>query len=102
MDMDNAEGFGQRLTAARIAAGNPSFRRIERRAVEILGPYAPTSETIRLYHAGKVTPEKADIVLAAFLANYFGVELSDLSVTIANRADKARDLLVSKLCCIAA
>lgn len=100
MTTDDAAGFGQQLTAARLAAGKPTFKKIERAAWESLGAYAPTAETIRLYHCGTVTPEKADVVLVAFLADLYGVSVSTLSQTIADRAEMARDLLVDKLRCI--
>lgn len=89
--------------AARTAAGKLSYRKLERLAIDRMGTgFAPTNETIRNYHTGTVTPEKADVTLVSFLATVYGCDIKDLSETVARHADIARDLLTSRLHCIAA
>jgi hypothetical protein len=91
---DDARSFGAALSEARLAAGKPSYKQVERRVVEALGTYAPTDETIRNYHNGEVAPEKADLVLTCLLAEIYGARLGELSATVAQRMKVARDVLV--------
>lgn len=90
---DTATEFGRRLEAARVAAGTPSFRSLEREVIRDLG-YGPSNQTIANYHNGKVDPASARLELVVWLADRYGVRLSDLSETVAERFHGARDLLV--------
>lgn len=93
--MTTAEQFGLNLTGRRSAAGAPSYRSLEREMIDAMGTgYAPTNETIRLYHSGKVSPEKADITLVTWLAERYGCTIADISETVAERAKITRDLLI--------
>ena len=101
--METPKEFGAKLTAAREKAGKPSYRKLERLAIDRMGTgFAPTNETIRLYHAGAVTPEKADVMLVGFLATVYDCDIADLSETVSRHAEVVRDLLMVKRRCIAA
>jgi hypothetical protein len=91
---DTAEGFGRRLEAARVAAGSPSFRSIEREVIRDMG-FGPSNTTIANYHHGEVDPASARLELVVWLATRYGVRLSDLSETIAERFHGAREVLTS-------
>ena len=98
--MDDARTLGEQLEAARLAAGAPSYRLLEREAIAALGPTAVSNTAISNYHHGKVTPEKAQLELMCFLANRYGVGLSVLSPTVAARWESARELVGSASRCI--
>ena len=91
--MDARSELSQSLQAHRAQRGNPSYSSIARALVEMLGAYAPTDQTVANWHKGQVDPKTADIVIAGALADYYGVVLSDLHVTFADRWDSCRDLL---------
>lgn len=88
-----AKRFADALMAARQAAGEPPYKQLAREAFLALGDEAPTEVTIRHYHAGRVTPERAEIALVAFLARRYGVTLADLSEVVARRAERTLRLL---------
>jgi transcriptional regulator with XRE-family HTH domain len=92
--MDNGETFGKKLTAAWEAAGGPSYRQLEREAVEVLGRYAPSNTTISNYHKGKIAPGNADVALVAWLAERYGVSVTSLSEILGERLQGTRDLLM--------
>lgn len=92
---DTKEQFGARLEAARVAAGSPSYRTLEREALRALGGFAPSNTTIAKYHQGGVDPRRAQLELVVFLATRYGVELVELSPTIAGRFHGSRDVLVA-------
>lgn len=95
---DTARGFGERLEAARQAAGSPSFRSLEREVIRDMG-FGPSNQTIANYHNGKVEPASARLELVVWLATRYGVKLSDLSETVAERFHGARDVLVGSTGC---
>jgi hypothetical protein len=75
------------LEELRHAAGDPSFKILERRLVQAVGLSAPSGEKIRLYHKGDgPDPELMDIDLLVELAIIYGVALDDLSSVVADRA----------------
>lgn len=85
---DDAATFGANLRAAHEGCGSPSFRKLERIAWQWLGEGALTNQTISNYHAGKVSPEKADLSLVRLLAGLYGVDVRALSPTIAERMER--------------
>lgn len=98
MSIDNAEEFGRRLEQARVAAGAPSYRSLEREAIRALG-FGPSNQTISNYHHGKVDPARASLELVVWLASRYGVALSDLSPVVAERFHGARDVLIASTGC---
>lgn len=100
---ESKKALGDALAALRNASPDPaSYRTMEHAARERMGNYAPASETIRAYHAGEVRPDRADLVLCCFLADYYGVRLSALHPVLAQRLNDARDLLTRTPSCFAA
>jgi hypothetical protein len=92
--MSTKEEFGRRLEEARVAAGAPAYRSIEREAVVELGPAStPTAQTIGEMHKGNVSPEKAWLEFTLWLARRYGVTAESLSPVIAERANRVSDLL---------
>lgn len=98
---DQGRAFGAVLEEARATKGL-SYKQVERAVVHLLGPMAPTHETIRQWHLGKMPPERADIFVAAALADVYGKRLSELSEVIAERYDSVADLLIRTKRCLAA
>lgn len=98
---DNAISLGGLLEASRTAAGSPSYRNLERQLVMMLGEYAPSSETIRRLHAGKISPEQVDLVILAALCEIYGCTIKDVSATASARSKSARDLLERQSRCTA-
>jgi hypothetical protein len=85
--METRQEVGERLERLRHAAGDPSFKRLERVMVRAIGLAAPTAEKIRLYHRGEgPEPDVMDIDLLVELAIFYGVALDELSVVVAERA----------------
>ena len=94
---DTKADFGARLDAARIAAGAPSCRTLEREALVALGGFAPSNTTIAKYHHGGVDPRRAQLELVVFFATRYGVSLSDLSPTLAERFHGSREVLTTSI-----
>lgn len=67
----------ERLQALHQGAGEPSYRAIERALVLRFGDEAPTAETVRSYHQGRVkTPDRT---ILGMLAWFYAVDLSEIS-----------------------
>lgn len=97
--MDEPHTFGRRLEAARLAAGAPKYRQLEREAFRRLGSTAVSATAIANYHHGRVTPERANLELVCFFAERYGVRVGDLSPVLAERLEGARDLITSAKPC---
>lgn len=82
--------FAAALLAARQEAGNPSYGALARLAYSKFGDAAPREATIRHYHIGRVTPERAELALVAMLANAYGVGLDSLSPVLGERLERER------------
>lgn len=89
---DTARRFGERLEAARKAAGGPSYRSLEREVIRDMG-IGPSNQTIANYHHGLVDPANARLELVVWFAERYGVRLADLSELIAERFHGASDVL---------
>lgn len=89
--------LGERLSQL-LSDSGMTFGQVGRRVAHILGPYAPSTQKIRQLHHGQVTPERADLVLLAVLADIYGVEVSSLHPVIADRFGNARKVLVRSRC----
>lgn len=89
--------LGERLTDLLHASGM-SLGQLSKRVTIALGPYSPSAQTIGQLHRGKVTAERADLVLLAALADIYGVEVSSLHPIIAERYGSARKILVRSRC----
>lgn len=85
--------LGERLELRRVRAGRPSYRSLSRTLYDMLGSYAPTDESIRRLHTGKVTPEAVDLVILAALCEVYECAISDVSQVAAKRSRTASDLL---------
>jgi hypothetical protein len=96
--MDNAQRLGERMERRRQRAGSPSYRSLARTLYDMLGVYAPTDESLRRLHVGRVSPEKADVVILAAIAEVYGCKVADFSASAADRAKAARDLLRRGAC----
>lgn len=77
----------------RQMAGAPSYRALARTLYDMLGEYAPTDESLRRMHVGRVSPTKVDVVILGAIAEVYGCKVEDFSKLAAGRAKSARDLL---------
>lgn len=93
------------IAEARATAGSPSFDLIHDGLYARLGPYAPTSETIRVWHGGvKATPskpkpakpptaEKVDLIVLAALADFYDADMSGWHPVVADRLEVTKALI---------
>jgi hypothetical protein len=95
--METAEEFATALEAARDEAGALSYKKVERALWDRLGAYAPTDETLRRYHRGRVEPEAADPLVVLVLAEVYDKPVRELSPTVADRLEGVRDLVATFL-----
>ena len=82
--MSTTTTLGERLEARRQAAGAPSFRKLERKLVGMIGEYAPSSETLRRWHQAKTQDGDVDVFMLTRLAVVYGCSLTDLSESAAH------------------
>lgn len=99
---DDKQGLAERLSAARTAAGSPTYRRLYDALRDALGNAAPSPQTIHDLHTKGVQPERVDLFLLQFLAELYDVTVADLSPIAAERIKSMRDLLERSKRCIAA
>lgn len=89
--------LGERLSGL-LADSGMSYGQLTRRVAMALGPDAPSHQKIGQVHRGKVSPERADLVLLATLADIYDVEVSSLHPVVAQRFGFARKVLVRSRC----
>ncbi len=75
-----------------------SYRDIERALIPLLGNEAPTGETIRQYHFGKVSRKRANVMLIAAICDFYGVKVADVSPWFAERAEGYKGVLARSGC----
>jgi hypothetical protein len=81
------------LEAARIAAGKPSYRTVERRLVALLGEhFTPTDQTISRYHQPGRCPRRPEPALILALCHLYGVDLADIAPDLVDDVDRVREL----------
>lgn len=99
---ETAATLGKRLEARRIAAGEPSFKKLSQRLYNVLGEYTPTDETIRRLHRGDprtATPDRVDLVLLAAICDQYGCTIRDVSEVAVDRLRMLSDLVVRQSRC---
>jgi len=98
------------LADARVKAGSPSFDLIHDGIYGRIGAYAPTAETLRVWHGGvkstaskpkppkPPTPEKVDLIVLAALADFYETDMSDWHPVVADRLQVAKSLILRSRC----
>lgn len=87
-----AERFGRRLTSAWKKAGSPGMPSVAHEAAKALDrPVQP--QTLYEYHKGHVTVEGMRVEVVAWLADWYGVPVHDLSPRMDRLVDAARGVL---------
>jgi len=93
------------LAEARAKAGSPSFDLIHDGVYDRIGAYAPTAETLRVWHGGvkptaskpkppkPPTPEKVDLIVLAALADFYDTDMSTWHPVVAARLEVAKSLI---------
>lgn len=98
---DDAHTLGAKLEGRRAKAGQPSYRALARQLYDMLGVYAPTDESIRRLHIGRIPPDKVDPLVLAALCDIYGCTIKDVSRLAAERSKTASDLLKRQSRCTA-
>lgn len=89
---DPIEDMSRRLSQAREDAGL-TYRHVEHAVYRLLGDDAPTHETIRAYHEGKISPKRVNDQLVVALCNIYNRPVAEIAPFVAERVDRLLDLV---------
>lgn len=93
-ELDAIAEMAANLTRLREQSGY-TYRDIERRVVALLGPEAPTYETLRNYHDGQITTRRMNKLLVLALAVVYGVPVSEISPKLGEEMETVERLLAT-------
>lgn len=81
------------MEEARLAAGAPSYRTVERRLVPLLGEhFTPTDQTISRYHRPGGMPRRPEPALILGLCRLYGVDIAKVAPDLVEDVERVRDL----------